>query len=347
MDIYIYLCVLFALTSLLEPLMPVFFRKIIFFLNGTILIFIVGCRSCGIDYYLYESIIMSGNISDSEWPFLYAFLAANIKFQSLVFLTALFTIVPYYILFFKFSKRYYNYAAAFFFCNFFFMCLMQQSRQGIALACIAWALLFFQSYGKSIFSILIGGTIHLVSYIGLLGLFISKNFYRPSVYISIYLASLLLGSIVMEHILQNASMIQIIESKLLTYVERTEIKELTTELFSFRSFLYFCLIYFCYVKRAKIKNKLIPFTCNLVFFSVCWQILTATIPDLAVRGGFCYRQFFIFLLLFIIEEKGILGKLRPYFFILTWLYCVYMMISYLNLLVRENASLNLIPYSFL
>ncbi len=349
MDIYLYLCILFGCSALIEIILPISLRKILFFLNGFILLIVVGGRKCGTDYWLYESIIRMDSIKEAQWPILYSFLAQNIPFQSLIFLVAIFTILPFYLLIYRSTSKYYNFGAAFFFTEFFFMTLMQQSRQGIALACIAWGILCFHNKIKTSIIMILGSSIHLTSLLGFLSFFISRKFYTLRIYILLYVISILLGGVFINFVLNNVSSvgIEILTSKLINYADRTSNIGANFNIFQFKYFLYFILIWLCYKNRKRISNQTIPYLCNLVFFSICFSTITSSIVDLAIRGGFCFSQFYLFLLLFLLEEKKIPNKHKLYVHIFGWIYSIYLMNQYFAMIIKENIDLDLIPYQFM
>lgn len=350
MDIYIYLCVLFALSAIIEPALPIMGRRTLFVINGLILFVVVAGRTCGTDYWLYKSVIDTGNIENSEWPWLYQILTSYLPFQLVIALVALFTMLPFYLLIYKFAGKYVNFAAAFFFTEYFFMTLMQQARQGVALGFMVWAFFMYSSKKvKFALSNIIGAFVHLTGYFGLLPLFLKTSFYRPKTYIITYLVSLVFGGLIFNYLFDNISAlgITILTSKFYGYMDRTEALDASTNIFSFKIFLLLSLIIYCYVKRAVIKQKVIPFLCNIVFFGVCFCTLFSPIVDIAVRGSFCFIGIYFFIFSILINENGLTLYHRRIIYFLSILYCLYLMTQNMNMVINQNIDLQLIPYTFM
>lgn len=350
MDVYIFLCFIFALSALVERILPSNIRKILFLLNGLILLVIVAGRSCGTDYWLYKNIIEYGHIEEAMWPPLFAFLTKLFPFQIVIALVAIFTIIPFYILMYRFAGNLYNLAASFFFTEYFFMTLMQQSRQGIVLACIAWVILSLHTKkNRAILLLFISSLVHITGYLGLLPLFLKDKFLRLKTYVITYISSYILGGFVLKFLLTNVSAlgITLLTSKMYGYANRTAELDASIPLFNFRFLLFFILLYYCYSKRNMISNNVLPYICNILFFGICFYTLFNSIVDLAVRGSSCFIRLYFFIILFLLQEKRIYKKHKDIIYWLSICYCLYLMIQYMTMVKNQNLELNLIPYSFM
>lgn len=350
MNIYQYLCVLFAFSAIIERLLPNEIRKILFFINGLVLLIVVGGRSCGTDYWLYQSVIEYGNIGEAAWPPIFAFAAEKLPFQVLIILVAGFTITPFYILIYKFANNLYNLAAAFFFTEYFFMTLMQQSRQGVALACMAWCFFFFNTPKiKSLLIIFCSTLVHVTGYFGFLPLFLRKSFYSIKMYIAAYGISLLMGGFVLDFLLQNVSALGMtfVTNKVFGYADRTVLLGASIPLFNFRFLLFFILFYYCYLKKDVLKNNMLPYLCNILFLGICFYTLFHSIVDLAVRGSSCFILLYFFIVLLLFGEKGIHKLQKNVIYWVSVSYCIYLMNQYMNMIKIQNSDLNLIPYTFM
>lgn len=349
MDVYIFLCYLFGISAVIERILPINIRKILFFINGLILLIIVGGRSCGTDYWLYKSVIEKGLEEEVLWPPLFVCFTKLVPFQVLIYIIAASTIIPFYYIMYKIANGLYNLAAAFFFTEYFFMTLMQQSRQGVALASIAVCVVFFNRKKikiavMSIFS----GLIHITGYFGFLLLCAKNKFYDLKTYIWVYGLSLILGSFVFNYMLSNISSlgIALITSKMVGYTERTEMHDAVIPIFSFRFFLFFSMLYYCYYNRHKLLNKSIPYMCNVLFGGICFYTLFNPIVDLAVRGSNCFILLYFFIVLMVMGEQNINNAQKNIIYGISMCYCFYLMNRYLDMIIKQNSDLNLIPYSF-
>lgn len=350
MDIYIFLCVLFALSAIIEPILPIKGRRTLFVVNGIILLIIVAGRTCGTDYWLYKGIVDTGNVENSEWPWLYKTLTLYLPFQLVVALTALFTMLPFYVIMYKFAGKYLNLAAAFFFTEYFFMTLMQQARQGVALGLMVWAFFMYRTnVVKFISTNILGSLVHLTGYFGLLPLFLKTSFYRPKTYIITYLTCLVLGSMIFNFIFQhvNALGIAILTSKFYRYMDRTEDLGASAVIFNFKIGLFIAIIIYSYAKRGLIECQWIPFLCNILFFGICFYTLFNPIVDLALRGSRCFTPLYFLVVAILLNEQKLSRKHRKIMYFFSVIYCIYLMIQYTNMLVNENFDLQLIPYTFM
>ena len=349
MDVYIFLCFLFAVSALVERMLPMNARKRLFFVNGLVLLVIVGGRSCGTDYWLYKDVIEKGIMEEVLWPPLFILWAKVFSFQILIFLVAIFTIVPFYYIIYKISNGLYNLAAAFFFTEYFFMTLMQQSRQGVALAAIAWCVVFGDMKRvKLCLMCFYAAMVHLVGLFGFLTLLVRRKFYTLRTYISIYGVSLLFGGVIFDYLMRNVSNIGLlwISLKFSGYADRTERLDAEIPLFSFRFLLFFTILFYCYKNRKRLKNVHLSYMCNILFFGICFYTLFNPIVDLAVRGSNCFILLYFFIVLIILGEKYIPKFQRNIIYVFSICYCLYLMIRYMNMIVEQNVYLDLVPYSF-
>lgn len=345
MNIYLIICFCFVFAALCETLFPKVVRNVLFLCNGLFLLIVVGGRACGTDYGLYKRVIDAGMAWNVGWPIPFSWMATHIPWQLLIFLEALLTIVPVYVVFWKYTARYRNLMALFFIAEYFFMTLMQQSRQGVSIAFAILALFLIPTLKKAVFTNVAALSFHSTSAFGIVPVFMPKKYLKPIVYIVVYGFCILLGGVLLRNLLANVGGLgfSYASEKLIGYTDRADRLNAVLPLINARFVLFGCLIAFCY---RFVKDERVAKLVNVLFFGICFYTFFISIPDLAIRGNRFFSYAYFFMLIFIIDKSNLNKNKKLIFWFISIAYAVYYLQTSYSKIFVQNDILSLVPYAF-
>lgn len=345
MNVYLLVCICFSIAAICETFFPKIVRNIFFVCNGIFLFVVVGGRACGTDYWLYKRVVDSGLMWNVGWPVPFSWLSAHIPWQVIIFLEAALTIFPIYFVFWKFTARYRNLMALFFVTDFFFMTLMQQSRQGVSIALAMLALLYMQNIKKAAAVNLSAISFHSTSVIGLIPLFLPQKYLKPWVYFLMYGVAVLLGGFLLSKVFPHMGIFgnDYVLNKMVSYADRSSRVETSLPLVNTKFVLFGILIFFCY---RFVKDERVAKLVNVLFFGICFYTFFISIPDLAVRGNRFFSYAYFFMLIFIIDKSNLNKNKKLIFWFISIAYAVYYLQASYSKIFVQNDILSLVPYAF-